>query len=307
MTGLPSEVAETLRASYNLEPSGTEPLTGGWDVHVESWLVQSDLGPLVVRRDRSLTVASAGWLGEVLDVAAAGGVAVSRPLPTREGATGAAFEDHALTVRRYVEGRSLDRDRSEEVAAAAGVLARSHAALRAFERPRPDHSLWHPARWPGDDDPESLRDPELERFEAAVATDRGLAETVIHGDYWADNVVWSGGRVAAVIDWFEARHDKAVRELARATWEFGHGPEEEGLDAARARVFLAAYRDAAAGFEHGTAEVLVPLMRHELRLNARYAYRQADHEDDRDEREYADGLARAFGQLRALDPTILLT
>ncbi len=54
---------------------------------------------------------------------------------------------------------------------------RSHAALRGFERPRPDRSLWHPALWPGDSDPEPLRDRALDRFEAAFAEDARFVET----------------------------------------------------------------------------------------------------------------------------------
>ena len=306
MSLLPSEVVETLRANYDLELAGSKSLTGGWDVHVDSWLVQSDLGALVVRRDRSLTVASADWLAEVLQTAKRGGVPVAAPLRTRDGGAGAALADHAVTVRHFAEGRRLDRDRLHELAAAGAVLARLHAALRGFKRARPDRSLWDPALWPGHDDPEPLRDPELDCHEAALARDSRFAQTVTHGDYWADNVIWSGGRIASVIDWSESRHDKAVRELARATWEFARRPERDGLDTDRARSFLAAYRDAAGGFEPGTAEALVPLMRHELRLNARYAYWQAAREDDQREREYADGLARAFARLRALDAAPLL-
>lgn len=306
MAELSAEVCDTLEGKYRLRLIDVEPLSGGWDVHVESWLVQSELGPLVVRRDRSLTAASADWLGEVLERVSSSDVPVSAPLRTRDGAAGVAADDHTVTVRRYVGGRSLDRDQPDEVAAAAGVLARLHAALRGFERPRPEHSLWHPGLWRGDDDSEPLRDPGLDRLEVALAADRRFAETVIHGDYWADNVIWAGGRIASVIDWSEARHDKAVRELARATWEFGHRPEEDGLDTDRARAFLAAYRGAAGGFEPGTAEALVPLMRHELRLNARYSFWQAAREDDQREREYADGLARAFARLRELAPAKLL-
>jgi Ser/Thr protein kinase RdoA (MazF antagonist) len=305
MGGLPAEIVETLRASYEFELSDAEPLTGGWDVHVDTWLVRSELGPAVVRRDRAVTLASAEWLGALLETARSG-VPVSLPLRTRDGAAGARLEDNAVTVRPFVEGRTVDRDRPHEVGAAAGVLARLHAGLRGFGRARPDRSLWHPALWPGDEDPEPLRDRELDRFEAALAGDRRFADTVIHGDYWADNLIWSAGRVAAVIDWSEARHDKAVRELARATWEFGHSSEEDDLDLERARVFLGAYREAAGGFERGTAEVLLPLMRHELRLNARYAYWQAECQHDAAEREYADGLARAFARLRDLDSALLL-
>jgi Ser/Thr protein kinase RdoA (MazF antagonist) len=305
MSDLPIEVLDVL-AEYDLRAYRAQPLPGGWDVHAENWLIQSDVGSVVLRRDRSITPASADWLAAVLDCASREGVPVSTPLRTRDGRAGAALGDHALTVTPYVEGRTVDRDQPKEVAAAAGALARLHAALRGLERPRPDRSLWHPALWPGDADPAPLRDRELDRFEIGFAEDARFFETVIHGDYWADNLIWSHGRIVAVIDWSEARHDKAVRELARATWEYGHGPDEHQLDIERARAFLAAYREAAGDPEPDIAEVLVPLMRSELRLNARYAYWQAEREDDQVERKYADGLARAFARLRALESALLL-
>lgn len=306
MGGLPTPLLRVLRASYGLRVSEAEPLTGGWDVHADSWLVRSERGPLVVREDRSLTVQSACWLDAVLEAAARGGVPVSAAVRTRAGAAGAALDDHAVTVRRYVEGATVDRDRPHEAAHAAGVLARLHAALRGVERRRPDRSRWHPELWPGDDDPEALRDPQLDSFEAAFARDGRFVDTVIHGDYWGDNLIWSAGRVAAVVDWSEARHDKAVRELARGTWEFAHNSEADGLDIGRARAFLGAYGEAAGGFERDTAEVLAPLMRHEVRLNARYSYCEAERDDDQVEREHANGLVRAFARLRELDPAQLL-
>ena len=261
---------------------------------------------LVVRADRSLTLASADWLGGVLEAARRRGVPVSAPLRTRNGAPGAALRDAAVTVRRHIEGRRVNRDRLEEAATAATVLARLHEALRGFDRPRPDRSLWHPALWPARDHPEPLRDLALDSFEAAFAADSRFTDTVIHGDYWADNLIWSQTGSAAVIDWSEARHDKAVRELARATWEFGHTAGEDELDTDRARAFLAAYREAADGLGPDVAEVLMPLMRHELRLDARFAYWQSERDDDMAEREYGDGLARAFRNLRVLDPALLL-
>jgi Ser/Thr protein kinase RdoA (MazF antagonist) len=54
--------------------------------------------------------------------------------------------------------------------------------------------------------------------------------------------MYAGGQVAAIIDWSEARLDRLVRDLAWATWEFGHDDALE-LDADRARTFLRGYRE----------------------------------------------------------------
>lgn len=66
------------------------------------------------------------------------------------------------------------------------------------------------------------------------------AETVLHGDFWPGNVLWRDGRIAAVIDWEDARlgdphADLAIGRLDQR-WLFG--------DAASA-AFTEAYRERA--------------------------------------------------------------
>ena len=106
--------------------------------------------------------------------------------------------------------------------------------------------------------------------------------------------------MAAVIDWSEARVDVLARELAWATWEFGHDETSRELDIDRARTFLAGFRAVSGSWEPGFGDVLVPLMRVELRLNARYSL--ADPEDV----EYNSALQRAFVKLRRQSAAPLL-
>lgn len=121
----------------------------------------------------------------------------------------------------------------------------------------------------------------------------------MHGDFWSDNIVWSAGRVAAVIDWSEARLDVLARELAWATWEFGHDGAYE-LDVDRARTFLGGYREVCGRWEHGLADVFIVLMRVELRLNARYSLADAGGV------AYNTALQREFVRLRHQPATPLL-
>lgn len=103
-----------------------------------------------------------------------------------------------------------------------------------------------------------------------------------------------------MIDWSEARVDALARELASATWEFGHDDASAQLDPDRARTFLRGYRDVAGPWEPGLEDALIPLMRVELRLNARYSL--ADPED----LEYATELQRAFALLHGQPAARLL-
>jgi len=98
--------------------------------------------------------------------------------------------------------------------------------------------------------------------------------------------------VAAVIDWSEARADVLARELAWATWEFGHDETSRELDIDRARTFLAGYRAVRGPWEPGLADVFIPLMRVALRMNARYSLA------DPGDAEYNTALQRAFLRLR---------
>lgn len=110
----------------------------------------------------------------------------------------------------------MDRDDPVQVVAAGGTLSRLHLALRMEPDDRPMSSPWAACFWPGDHDPPGLRGRSLDIWDGAfVAGTKGsFPQGVVHGDFWADNLVWSGDRIAAVIDWSEARRDVQSRELA---------------------------------------------------------------------------------------------
>jgi Ser/Thr protein kinase RdoA (MazF antagonist) len=61
-----------------------------------------------------------------------------------------------------------------------------------------------------------------------------------HGDLQYRNVIWTGGRIGAVIDWDRIRVRPFAEEIARtATIQFG---TPDGLDLARVSAFVAGYR-----------------------------------------------------------------
>ncbi len=285
---------EMLGMDYQLEVRSAEPLLGGYDVWAESWRLDSDRGPLVLRADRSVSPLTASWLSDVVRRAAAAGVPCCPPMRAANGAVALQIGDATLSVRAFVDGCCLDRDDPVQVRPAGATLGLLHRGLRGTLAGRPEPSPWDASFWPAADDPPTLRDTQLDAWHEAFTHggDRQFARGVVHGDFWADNILWAAGSVAAVIDWSEARADVLACELAWATWEFGHDETSSELDIDRARTFLAGFRAVSGPWEPGLADVFIPLMRVALRLNARYS------RDDPGDVKYNTALQRAFVQLR---------
>ena len=76
---------------------------------------------------------------------------------------------------------------------------------------------------------EPLAEPPLERIRQALRRrwpgPRGRAG-LLHGDFWLGNVIWDGGRLAAVIDWEDAALGDRLADLGHARIEllWSHGP-----------------------------------------------------------------------------------
>lgn len=295
-------LTDELRARYRVDVRSVEPMTGGYDVWADSWRVDTDHGALVVRVDRSMSLPTAMWLADVVQRAAAAGVPCSPPLRAAGGEVGVAMADATVTVRRFVDGVPLDRDDQAQVTAAGSTLGLSHAASSGWQLERPEPSRWAARFWSGAQDPPALQDPDLDAWHATLGERHGqhLARGVVHGDFWAGNLLWAAGRVAGVIDWSESRVDLLARELAWSTWEFGHTESTRELDTERARTFLAGYRAVTGRWESGLAEVFIPLMRLELRRNARYSL------GDPGDVEYNTALQREFVRLRDQSAAVLL-
>lgn len=302
MGSLSPAIADGLRVRYELELRSAEALLGGYDIWAESWRVESDRGPLVVRADRSVSPVTASWISDGMRRAAAAGVPCCLPLRAANETETFSTGDCTVTVRPFAEGCNLDRDDPAQVRAAGATLGLLHGALAGRCTDRPVPSPWAACFWPGDHDPSMLCDAHLDAWHEAFTHGgkRRFAHGVVHGDFWAENLVWAANRVAAVIDWSEARVDVLARELAWATWEFGHDESSRELDLDRARTFLTGYRDVSGPFEPGLAQALIPLMRVELRRNARYSLA-----DPRDA-EYNTALQHAFVTLRRQPPGPLL-
>jgi len=99
-----------------------------------------------------------------------------------------------------------------------------------------------------------LLEEELRLAERLPGAPRGL----VHGDLFADNVLWIGGRVSAVLDWEMSCVDAFAYDLgvALAAWCW-----TEGFDPARAAGLAAGYRGRRR-VEPETLEALFPFARY---------------------------------------------
>lgn len=300
---LPGELAALIAARYDVTITSCEPMLGGYDTWARKWLAETSRGELVIRADARVPAGSGQWTGQMVASANRAGVPCMTPLRTQSGRFAVGFEGGAVSLMGYALGQVLDRNNAREVESAATALARLHTRVPLPRRDRPSPSPWDARFFPGDHDPEPLLDAGLDSWQIEFAqSGRDRRRGLVHGDFYAANMICRNEAVVAIIDWAEARVDIIARELAFSIWEFGHNEAADALEPDRARTFVAAYRRAVGGtLEPGFAELLVPLMRAELRVNVRYALAAHDPPE-----AYIQAGYRAFAALVDLDAAALL-
>jgi homoserine kinase type II len=119
------------------------------------------------------------WLGER-------GIPVSAPRPARDGRIQLEVDGFSLGLQYVVEGDLLDVADPVQVRAAGEMLARMHAAMADYPDPIPTEK--QPA--PG--------------------------TQLVGNDFRSANILWAGGRIAAVLDLEEATYRRRVDDLAQA-------------------------------------------------------------------------------------------
>lgn len=295
---LPCDVLLTLHKQYGLVPTAVSTLVGGhqsnaFRLDCGAQRVVLKLGPCW-RSSAELewSYTAAEHVAQVMAVAAI-------PLRTTAKARVVRVGGRPMTVWPYVEGRGIDVSSDKECDLTAAVLGRMQARLATWRGPgaRPATSpfalaMRRPARVP-----EALRDAGLDRWLTRWRAGRGRLQGPMHGDFWGNNVLFDGHRIAAVIDWDDTRVGSLDRELAWAVWEFCGNPGLAALDGPKACRFLARYASGGGPVPVADRSFVVPLIREHLRYEALRALGAAEHGEIVDH-GYTASAIRAFAALR---------
>lgn len=219
----------------------------------------TDRDPAVVRRNLAL-----------LDRLAAEGIPVAAPVATTTGELVSEIEGNAYYLCEWVEGDHFGAEMTLSQAEHMGaMIGRIHEALAdpglGLPAPQPVHAevndpeaalaeserfLKLATQHPSQDPFDRAAVPVLHRRLDLIAANAHLRPEPTtdvgpfgwtHGDCQNFNLIWSGDRIKAVIDWDRIRVGSYADELVRAaTWQFckpdGH------IDLPKVAAFLAGYR-----------------------------------------------------------------
>jgi homoserine kinase type II len=179
------------------------------------------------------------------------GLPVSAAVPSTDGRLQVEIEGVSMCLQRVVQGELLDVEDPDQVRAAGAILARLHHALAGYPGTGqivPPEGLPEPlpARitgWlgtAGEHVPEAGRDT-LRRLVEDAPADL-LATQLVHGDFRSSNILCTGAKIAAVIDFEEVRLDHCIDELARSAVMLGTRFRDWGPVSAEVRaMFLSGY------------------------------------------------------------------
>lgn len=142
------------------------------------------------------------------------------------------LDGRAYELQDYIDGDAYDPGRPSHLEAAGATLARYHMLLEGFAPPAlcSREPLYTPVQlhlylaclcesW------RVVQDPDLaliarqlwlkaDRLAARFAGYEGLPYRVIHGDYWAGNLLFEGDRVIGVLDYDKTSWQPRLAELA---------------------------------------------------------------------------------------------
>ena len=165
-------------------------------------------------------------------------------LPTTAADGLLVLDGEYFEIQQYIEHSGFDRERAAHLDAAARTLAQYHRTVDGFtaEALCADGELYHPSVASGNlarlTDLWNLRKnpaytDQMTQLETHVtdlterfATHVDLPHLVIHGDYYADNLLVDGDSIVGVVDYDKARWQARVAELAEALIYFA-SPRQE--------------------------------------------------------------------------------
>ncbi|HWA92022.1 MAG TPA: homoserine kinase [Rhizomicrobium sp.] len=175
------------------------------------------------------------------------GIACPLPVRRKDGALWGTLNGRAAALLTFLDGVSLRSPQPEHCAAAGAALAALHEAGADFALYRPNALSvdgWRDlaaALIPQADTVEPGLGTLIEKTLEQLHWPHPLPSGVIHADLFPDNVLFLGGRVSGLIDFYFACNDALAYDLAVQlnAWCF-HG--DGSYDFTRGRSLIAAYR-----------------------------------------------------------------
>lgn len=155
-------------------------------------------------------------------------------VPTRDGGTWLRLGDEVYEVYEYIDGAPYQATNPAHLAAVAATLARYHHLAGTFQPPVELASprLYAPhgivarlarlrARWGQDAQCASLLDElqvQATRLAASLpeSTYAAFSHCLIHGDFYADNLVFEGHEIVGVFDYDKVSYQARAVEVAEA-------------------------------------------------------------------------------------------
>lgn len=266
----------TIETHHHLQVTDCSRLAGGEETGV--FLLTTVAGAKVMRvspRWRlveeldwsySLSIGARQMVGEVI-----------APQPTDSGQLLVREGAFPISIWPYVPGAVLDRRIESQRDAAAALMGRLHRGLHGYSdlfAPRPGNPNAPNAR-PSEREPKEIADDHLDRW-LSDNRDTFRLPGLLHGDFWHNNLIWDGSRIAGLLDWDDARHGNIYREIASSVWEFCEDPLTLQLDLVSADRFLDVYYEAGGIAPLEDRSFLMPLVRDYLRAQVRYIVNNKD-------------------------------
>ncbi|MGH3428168.1 MAG: phosphotransferase, partial [Mycobacteriales bacterium] len=234
-----TQVTEAL-APYGVRPQSIAHINGG--AANTSYRVDCSDGSQIILTvvDNAINL-SAPTLARLLRYLDAHGVAVPAPLEGRNGALIEIFDGRPLLVKQFVTGECFQVLPLNHVGAAGAALAKVHAVtapgwLPTGSRRLPDVSAT--LRQFGDEEFAAWVTDRIDETRTVLAA--SLPQGIVHGDYFADNLVVDPDGKIRILDWETASRDAVLLDLGFAVVGLARVAGTLNLD--RAQTFIDGYR-----------------------------------------------------------------
>jgi len=184
----------------------------------------------------------------LMDHLAGSGITCPRPVADRSGAVLKRLAGKPAALVTFLDGLSVRRPQVPHCAAVGEALGRLHLAAEGFPMQRPNalsQPSWRPLLGMSGARADEVAPGlfaelagELDRLDAEWPS--GLRQGVVHADLFPDNVLFLGGELSGLIDFYFACNDALAYDLAVClnAWCF----EPDGaFNATKGRALLAGY------------------------------------------------------------------